>query len=293
MSFHKLLPLLGIVFSAALWSPDNCLAETVTLNAVADTYIRFGSSTIRNTNFNNDGNGLITGPAGYAPLVQFDLSSVAGKTITNAYIRGYLFADKDGDYNSPLYNFEQEMYLVVPNDENDPTFNGGLVPVEGVITWNGYANSLNAGNGATEELMGTLGDYAATGPSTPNVYHDFAAASAADLVLLNGRVTTTNPAQRYAFFFVDGGLDDGYRWWGDKETIYNDTPEFPNASAHPMQLVLEVEDVVVPEPSSTAIALMGGLVGLGYRVRRRNIRPAKLAGWLTYMARMTNIRLGA
>ncbi len=239
MSIRKLFPLLGIMCSSALWSADNCLAEEITILASQDTYIRFGTSTIRNTVFNNDGNGLITGPSGYCSLVQFDLSGLAGKTITSAYIRGYLFADTDGDYNRPE-PFAQELYLV-DTDPNVPEFDGGMD--ETTMTWNRYVAALNLG--ATEILMDSLGRYEAPGAETPNEYKDFQPATPNDLAALNARVAISNPNQRFALFFFDAGIlspePSGFRWWGDKETIYNATPEFPNTSAHPMQLVLTVE----------------------------------------------------
>jgi hypothetical protein len=246
MSARQLLVLLGMVISSSLWSAGECSAIEIVIPANQDTYIRFGSSTIRNTNFNGDT--LITGPF-YAPLVQFDLSSVFGKTITSAYMRGYLVEDRDGDYNRPEA-FAQEVYLV-DTDPNQSAFDGGLN--ETTMTWNLYVAAL--GSGATEVKMNSLGYYAAPAPSTPNMSYDFAAASEADLVALNARVTFSNPNQRYALFFFDGGPEGGgYRWWDDHE------------GGHPVELVLTVDGSGLPGDFN----LDGSVDSADYVVWRKN-----------------------
>lgn len=210
-----------VVFAIALFLAARIPAVNameLIINADQDTYIRGGGNA--NNNFNDDK--LVTG-FGRVPLVQFDLSSVAGMTIVDAYIRGYLFEDPDTDYTTAP--FEQLMYLA-RTDPNNSTFDGGMD--ETTMTASIYGGDWND----DEVLMESLGHYAESSTGVPNAYKDFNSSSEADLAELNARVKTSNANQRFALFYIESQLSGAGRWWDDHE------------GGNPMQLVLDV----IPDP---------------------------------------------
>ena len=237
-----------VVTSAMVTSESR--AAIISLAAVQDASANPSAST---TNYDGQ---LVrvtrqTSPAGALPrgvgMVAFDLSSIAGQTITAAHLEYYQVS------STSVGAHVHEVYSHNPAD-GVGMFN------ESTITYDAYVSTYaSPANGESVAAI-ALGALSLASNSADNVYHVGGSADAADLAYLNSRASKTNAIDQYAQFLLWHLGNNGATSGTQSRRVFGDLE-----SGNPVRLVL----TVVPEPS--AIILIGmGIVGVAVmRPRKR------------------------
>ena len=212
-------------------------AATFVLTPIDDVFLNGTSSGNKSTNFNGQKLQVLQSPSsGGASLVQFDLSSLAGLTITDAYLRVFQF-----DTTGNTAAFTADAYFV-----DYANGSGGFD--ETVATWNNY------GGPTSESLTDGFGDLSIPLNSAAGTYYEsvHAIGIPSDLAHIQGRIDQPNTVdQIMAIQLYRQSGSSGNRLFGDKENVY-----VGDGLAHPVQLVIET----VPEPSAALLASSGCLL---------------------------------
>ena len=210
------------------------IAMAVGVSATDDIWIREVSP---DSTYNGDGVTVWSTAKGdrrYG-IISFDLSGLAGTTVTEAHLALYSAVHGWSDYETPIL---QSAFVI--DDAGTPA---------GSLTWNSYM----AEKDATKQALETLGYYdlppASEDPSQQDRFV-FSDASANDIALIQAAIDGDGI---FSIVIIADEGDEYGQTWGDAELMGEDA-------------VLWINEI--PEPATLALLGLGGLA----LVRRRNRR---------------------